>query len=144
MARCHTGGEVHKAGWIVGTFLVMYAIATVVGFSTYFLFSPLIMWAAVFTLVPIISALLIYGYLLKLHISRKASLRESLILTGMWILLSFSLDAITYVLIVPHFRHSAPNWTFFSDQSPWIWMSDLVLLFSALAAQQTYARKFNA
>lgn len=131
----------YKVGRIVGTFLVMYAIATFVGFSTYFLFSPLVMWGAVFTVMPIISALLIYGYLLNLNVSRKASLSESLVLTGIWILLSFSFDAITYIVIVPRFRHSAPNWTFFSDQSPWIWMSYLVLFFSALAAQQSQVLK---
>jgi hypothetical protein len=82
--------------------------------------------------------------------SRNEGKRKSLteVFGWMWllprILLSFSLDAITYVLIVPHFRHSPPNWTFFSDQSPWIWMSYLVLLLSALAAQQTYARRINA
>jgi hypothetical protein len=135
---------VHKGIWIVGTFFVMYGIATLVGFGAYFLFSPLIMWVAVFTLMPIISALLVYGYLLKQKLSPRASFRESLLLAGVWMLLSFSLDAITYIVVVPCLRHSAPNWCFFHDQSPWIWISYLVLLFSALVAQRAYVRRNNA
>ncbi len=102
------------------------------------------MWVAVFTFMPIISALLVYGYLLKQKISPRASFRESLLLAGVWMLLSFSLDAITYIVVVPYLRHSAPNWCFFHDQSPWIWISYLVLLFSALVAQRVYVRRNNA
>ena len=132
-----------KAGWIVGTFLAMYLIATLVGFGMYSWFSPLMMWVAVFTLMPAVSALLVYGYLRKLSFSNETSLHESFVLSGVWIILSFCLDAATYVLIVPHFSHSNPNWTFFRDQSPWIWLSYIVLIFSAVAAQRLYRRTFN-
>lgn len=133
-----------KAGWIVGMFFVMYTIATLVGFATYVWFSLLVMWVAVFTFMPAVSALLIYGYLRKFQFSSQTSLYESMILTGMWMLLSFCLDAATYVLIVPHLSHSKPNWTFFRDQSPWIWLSYLVLILSALAAQRLYRRRVHA
>jgi hypothetical protein len=122
----------------------MYVIATLVGFGTYLWFSPFVMWVAVFTLMPAVSAVLIYGYLRRFSFSREASLHESLVLTGVWMLLSFCLDAVTYVLIVPHLSHSRPNWTFFRDQSPWIWLSYLVLILSALAAQRLYRRNTNA
>ena len=133
-----------KVGWITGTFIAMYVIATCVGFATYFWWSPFAMWVAVFTLMPAVSALLIYGYLRKLSFSAEASLYESLLLTGAWIVLSFCLDAVTYVLIIPHLSHSNPNWTFFRDQSPWIWFSYLVLIFSAVAAQRLYRRNLAA
>lgn len=62
-----------KAGWIVVTFAAMYLIATIVGFATYLLISPRAMWISVFTLMPIASAALIYGYLCKMQFSRDQS-----------------------------------------------------------------------
>jgi hypothetical protein len=133
-----------KMGWIVGTFLAMYTIATILGFATYLLLSPLAMWISVFTLMPVISALLIYAYLRKMKVSKGTSLRESLAITLVWIVLSFGLDAVVYIVIIPFLSHVAPNWTFFQDQSPWIWLSYVVLLLSGLAARQAYGRKANA
>ncbi len=133
-----------KAIWIVGTFLVMYSIATLAGFGTYRWLSPVMMWVVVFTFMPVVSAFLIYRYLQRFAFSSHTSLYESLLFTGVWMVLSFCLDAATYVLLVPHFTHSRPNLTFFRDQSPWIWLSYLVLIFSALAAQQLYRRRANA
>ena len=135
---------VRKVGWIVGTFLVMYTIATLVGFGTYLWFSPFVMWVVVFTLMPAVCAFLIYGYLRKFSFSSASCLHESLVLSGAWMFLSFCLDAATYVLIVPYLNHSKPNWTFFRDQSPWIWLSYLVLVLSAFAAQLVYRRNVNA
>ena len=129
-----------KLAWIVGNFLIMYSVATLVGFGTYLLFSPFVMWVAVFTLMPAVSAFLIYGYLRRFKFSVQASLHESLLLTGVWMLLSFCLDAATYVFIIPHLTHSSPNWTFFRDQSPWIWLSYLVLILSALVARRLYQK----
>ena len=131
-------------GWIVGTFLAMYLIATILGFATYLLLSPLAMWISVFTVMPALSALLIYVYLRRMKVSQGASLRESLVVTAAWIVLSFGLDAVVYIVIIPFLSHVAPNWTFFRDQSPWIGLSYVVLLFSGLAAHQAYGRKANA
>ena len=133
-----------RAGWMMGSFLAMYAVATVLGFATYLLASPRVMWICVFTLMPLFSALLLYGYLTRMKISRGTSLRECLLVAGVWIVLSFALDAVTYILVVPRLRHAAPNWAFFQDQSPWIWVSYLVLLLSAFAAQRVYVRKADA
>src|SRR5258708_469916 len=76
-------------GWIVGTFLAMYLIATILGFATYLLLSPLAMWISVFTVMPFLSTLLIYVYLRRMKFSRGASLRESLVVPAAWIVLPF-------------------------------------------------------
>jgi hypothetical protein len=91
---------------------------------------------SVFTVMPVLSALLIYVYLRRMKFSQGASLRESLVVTAAWIVLSFGLDAVVYIVIIPFLSHVAPNWTFFRDQSPWNWLSYVVLLFSGLAAHQ--------
>jgi hypothetical protein len=135
---------VARTGWIVGTFLAMYLIATILGFVTYLLLSPLAMWISVFTVMPVLSALLIYVYFRRIKFSQGASLRESLVVTAAWIVLSFGLDAVVYIVIIPFLSHVAPNWTFFRDQSRWIWLSYVVLLFSGLAVHQAYGRKANA
>lgn len=133
-----------RVGWMIGTFLAMYLVATIMGFATYLLLTPLVMWISVFTIMPVVSALLIYMYLRKLKISQEASLRESLSVAETWILLSFGMDSVVYIAVIPFFSHVAPNWTFFRDQSPWIWLSYIVLLLSAFAARNLYRRSANA
>jgi|SRR5450631_248939 len=133
-----------KVSWIVGTFAVMYIVATIVGFATYLLISVTAMWISVFTLMPGVSAVLMYGYLRKMRFDRKASLGESWRLLLIWIGLSFSLDALTYILIIPSVNHTAPHWTFFRDQSPWIWLSYAVLLISMYADRWAYLRSLDA
>lgn len=129
---------------IVATFAVMYLIATVVGFATYLLISPVAMWISVFTLMPVVSALLIYWYLMKMRTSRQASLIETFYLVLAWIGLSFGLDTVTYIFIIPALGHTARNWTFFRDQSPWIWLSYAVLLASAYAGHILHLRRLSA
>ena len=103
--------------------------------------NPVAMWICVFTLMPIVSALLMYWYLVKMRISRQASLTEVLILVLAWIALSFGLDAAAYIFIIPTLSHAAPNWTFFRDQSPWIWLSYAVVLVSTYIAHRLHLRK---
>ncbi|WP_353068281.1 hypothetical protein RBB75_12610 [Tunturibacter empetritectus] len=129
--------------WMVGTFAAMYLIATIVGFATYFLLSVRAMWICVFTLMPIVSAGLIYAYLQRLKVSRDATFREASILVAVWIVLSFSLDAITYIVVIPMTSHRALNWTFFLDQSPWIWLSYAVLSLSAYAGRGAYLMRLD-
>jgi hypothetical protein len=133
-----------KGFWIVATFAAMYLIATIVGFATYLLISPAAMWICIFTLMPVVSALLMYWYLVKMRISRQASLKETFYLVLAWIGLSFGLDAATYIFIIPAVNHIDPNWTFFQDQSPWIWLSYAVLLVSAYVGRALHLRRLNA
>ena len=133
-----------KIGWIISFFAAMYLIATALGFTMYLLLSPNAMWVSVFTLMPIISAELIYVYLKKMNFNRESTLRESFRLSVIWIALSFGFDALTYIVIVPEVGHTAANWTFFRDQSPWIWLSYLVLLASAWAGRWVYLRRLDA
>ena len=133
-----------RVRWMVGTFLMMYGIGTVVGFASYRLLSPFAMWVCVFTLMPVVSAFLIYAYLQRMRVGRASSLRESLGVTAVWMVLSFGLDAVTYIVVVPAATHGPPNWTFFHDQSPWIWLSYLILLLSALAAHRAHVTHHRA
>jgi hypothetical protein len=133
-----------KCVWIVGTFAIMYLIATIIGFATYLLINPAAMWISVFTLMPIVNALLMYWYLVRMRISRQASLTEVLYLVLAWIALSFGLDAATYIFIIPALNHTASNWAFFRDQSPWIWLSYAVLLVSAYIGHRLNLRRLNA
>lgn len=133
-----------KLFWIVGSFAAMYLIATVIGFATYLLISPVAMWISVFTFMPVVSAWLIYKYLHKMKFAPKASLAECAQLLLVWIGLSFGLDALTYILIVPSIGHTPQNWTFFQDQSPWIWLSYAVLLLSGYLGRWAYLKSLNA
>jgi hypothetical protein len=69
------------------------------------------------------------------------TLRELLVLIVIWIALSFSFDAITYVLVAPALSHASAHWTFFVDQSPWIWLSYTVLIISGYAGRWLYLRR---
>jgi hypothetical protein len=93
---------------------------------------------------PVVSALLMYWYLVKMRISSEDSLVETCYLVLAWVLLSFCLDAVTYIFIIPKVSHAASNWTFFRDQSPWIWLSYAVLLVSAYAGHFLHVRRLTA
>jgi len=133
-----------KMWQIVGGFATMYAIATILGFAAYFLLNPTAMWVSVFTLMPAVSAWLIYRYLRKMKFTREASRAECAKLLGVWIGLSFAFDALVYIAVIPSLRHTSPNWTFFRDKSPWIWLSYAVLLVSGFVGRQAYLRSLHA
>jgi hypothetical protein len=134
---------VNRAKWNLAAFLIMYLIATCVGFATYQLLGPLAMWIAVFVVMPVIAALLICWFLTKIKCSPDRTLEEMLVLIVIWVALSFSFDAITYVLVVPALSHNSANWTFFWDQSPWIWLSYAVLIISGYAGRWLYLRRHS-
>jgi len=129
--------------WNLGAFLIMYLIATCVGFASYLQLGPVAMWICVFTIMPVIAALLTCWFLVKIKCPPDRTLREILGLVVIWIVLSFSLDAITYVLTVPSLSHASANWTFFVDQSPWIWLSYAVLFISGYTGRWLYLRQHS-
>jgi hypothetical protein len=131
----------NRMKWNLAAFLIMYLIATCLGFATYLRLGPVAMWISVFTIMPVVAALLIYWFLVRIKCSPDRSLREMLVLVVIWIALSFSFDAITYVLVVPHLNRSSANWMFFVDQSPWIWLSYIVLFISGYAGRWLYLRR---
>jgi hypothetical protein len=125
---------------IVMLFFAMYIIATAFGFTTYLLIGPLAMWISVFTVMPVVAAFLILWYLIQIRCIAKESLREAMVVVAIWIALSFALDAMTYIFIIPSIAHQPRSWRFFVDQSPWIWLSYGVLLCSGVAANRLYNR----
>ena len=60
-------------------------------------------------------------------------------LTLFWVAMSFFLDAIVFIAVIPLAFGAKANWTFFIDQSPWIWLCYAVLVpivFGGLHAYQ--------
>lgn len=108
--------------WSAATYLffVGYVIATAVGFALY-LVSPLAMWISMFTVMPVAFAYLAYRYH-KRHAVTSTPV-EIIKLSAYWIVLSFVLDALIYIAVLPIAFGAKPNWTFFMDQSPWIWLA---------------------
>jgi len=129
--------------WNLAAFSIMYLIATCVGFATYLQLGPVAMWICVFTIMPVIAALLIRWFLVKIKCPPGRALREILVLVAIWIALSFGFDAITYVLVVPGLSHVSANWTFFVDQSPWIWLSYTALIISGYTGRWLYLRQYS-
>lgn len=125
--------------WSTMFFLFGYAIATVVGFSLYYV-SVIVMWVGIFTLMPIVFVYLFYLYLRKVRCEAKKSLRETIRVVIYWAALSFLLDALVYIAIVPAVFGVPANWRFFIDQSPWIWLCYTVMLFVGLAGRWLYVR----
>lgn len=103
-------------------FLIGYVIATTVGFVTYYINIKL-MWITIFTLMPVVFGYLFYLYLKKAKCIGPEILKETNRLVILWIVLSFLFDALFYILMVPILFNQKPNWTFFIDQSPWIWLN---------------------
>ncbi len=136
--------KLKRARWMLMTFAVMYIVATVLGFGIYLLLNPTAMWVSVFTVMPVICAFLIRWYLKAINCSAQRSATATVEIVAVWIVLSFGFDALTYVWIVPKIRHSAANWLFFIDQSPWIWLSYAVLCVSGYAAHRLHVRRIEA
>jgi len=127
--------------WATTFFLGGYLIATVVGFATYFI-SEVVMWLSIFIAMPVVFCILAYSYLTKARCRAAEARAEMVRLISFWIGLSFALDAITYIGIVPMASGMNPNWHFFLDQSPWIWISYLVLIASGFAAVLAFEKRW--
>ncbi|WP_166213128.1 hypothetical protein [Cognatiluteimonas telluris] len=121
----------------LAAFGIGYAIATTVGWVTFP--RPALMWTLTFTLMPLVFASLAYWYFHGAKPSAGEATSEALRLTLLWIVLSFALDASVFVAVIPLAFGAKANWTFFVDQSPWIWLCYATLapiVFGGLYAYQ--------
>ena len=119
-----------------------YGIGTVVGFSTYYIHIT-VMWIALFTVMPVVFGYLFYFYLRKTNCEKSRSFRETNLLVLFWIVFSFLLDALVYIAIVPLVYGYSSNWTFFIDQSPWIWLNYLTIIVLGHISRLFYLRKLK-
>ena len=104
----------------ISAFGIGYAIATAVGWVTFT--KPMLMWVLTFTLMPLVFAGLAYWYFSNTSPGAGEATREATKLTLFWIILSFVMDALVFIAIIPLTFGAKANWTFFIDQSPWIWL----------------------
>jgi len=125
----------------IGTFIILYIIGTIVGFAAFLLISPLAMIISMFTVMPVICIFLIYWYLRRIAASPNHIGREVLIIIVTWMVLSFSFDALMYILIVPTIMKAPPHWQFFIEQSPWIWFCYAMLFVCGYAARWLYLKR---
>jgi hypothetical protein len=119
-----------------------YLIATIVGFSTYYIHIT-VMWIATLTLMPVIFGYLFYIYLKRIRCERSESLRQTNLLILFWIILSFLLDAAVYIIIVPIIFGHPSNWTFFIEQSPWIWFNYIAIIILGHISRLCYLRSLK-
>jgi hypothetical protein len=108
-------------------FALAYLVATAVGFLTYRL-HELVMWVSMFTLMPVLFGFFFYAYLKKSRCLKGDLKSETNRLILFWIAASFLLDALIYVAVLPVILGRRSNWTFFIDQSPWIWLNYLTIV----------------
>jgi hypothetical protein len=123
-------------------FLLAYLIATVVGFSTYHIHVA-VMWITLFTLMPVVFGYFFYSYLRMTGCERSQSFRETNLLILFWIALSFLADGLVYVVGVPVIFGSRSNWTFFLDQSPWIWLNYLTIVMLGHISRAVYVQRLT-
>jgi len=119
-----------------------YLIATIVGFSTYYIHIS-VMWIATMTLMPVIFGYLFYIYLRRIKCTRSESIKQTNYLILFWIILSFLLDAVVYTIVVPNIFGNPSNWTFFIDQSPWIWLYYLSILILGYISRFFYLKSLK-
>jgi len=108
-------------------FGLAYLIGTVVGFITFYI-NIIVMWIALFTIMPVVFGYFFFLYLKSTESDSKKAFQETNKLILLWIILSFLLDGIVYIIVIPLFFGAEPNWTFYLDQSPWIWLNYLTLV----------------
>lgn len=123
-------------------FCLAYLIGTIVGFMTFYIHISA-MWVAMFTIMPIVFGYFFYRYLKKTECKISESVKETNVLILVWILASFLLDAIVYIIIVPIIYDYKSNWTFFADQSPWIWLNYIALVIIGYFARFYFLRSMK-
>ena len=126
-------------GWATWLLALGYVVGTAAGFATFYL-GVVAMWLTILLLMPLLFAALALAWLRKLRLPAERSGRAMAGLIAYWMGVSFLLDALTYIFTLPHFMHTVPNWHFFVDQSPWIWLSYATLCASGAAAVAMYKR----
>jgi hypothetical protein len=122
-------------------FGLAYLIATILGFSTYYIINVIAMWVVMFTIMPIIFGYFFYRYLKNTAGSNSNMFQETNILIVFWIVSSFLLDGFVYIAFVPIIYGYRPNWTFFIDQSPWIWLNYCTIIILGHSSRYFYIRK---
>ena len=108
-------------------FIYAYLIATIVGFISFHI-SIIFMWIVLFTLMPLVFGYVFYLYLKKTGCKITEITKETNSLIILWIIVSFFMDGIAYIFIIPIIFGYKSNWTFFIDQTPWIWLNYLTLV----------------
>jgi hypothetical protein len=121
----------------LAAFGIGYVIATAVGWVTFT--RPVLMWVLTFTVMPLVFAGLSCWYFHSVRPRALEASREAMRLTLFWVVLSCALDALVFIAIIPLAFGAKANWTFFVDQSPWIWLCYATLVpivYSGLYAYQ--------
>jgi hypothetical protein len=119
-----------------------YLIATIVGFSTYYIHIT-VMWIATMTLMPVVFGYLFYIYLRRIKCTRSESIKQTNYLILFWIIFSFLLDALVFIIVVPIIFGNPSNWTFFLDQSPWIWLNYFAIIILGYISRFFYLRSLK-
>lgn len=122
--------------------LLGYSAATLGGVILYYRASDTVMWFFTMSVMPALYLVLAYKYFRK-NLADPAPFfdRDLFSLAAYWLLLSYFLDALVYVFLAPWSLGSSPNWTFFRDQSPWIWINYFTLAVIVVVAKWFYSRK---
>ena len=120
-------------------FIYAYLIATIVGFISYNI-SIIFMWIILFTLMPLVFGYVFYLYLKKTECKITEVTKETNSLIIFWIIVSFFTDGIAYIFIIPIIFGYKSNWTFFIDQTPWIWLNYLTLVLIGYTSRYFFIR----
>ena len=120
-------------------FIYAYLIATIVGFISYHI-STIFMWIVLFTLMPLVFGYVFYLYLKKTGCKITEITKETNSLIIFWIIVSFFMDGIAYIFIIPIIFGYKSNWTFFIDQTPWIWLNYLTLVLIGYTSRYFFIR----
>lgn len=121
------------------TFGIGYAVATAVGWFTFT--RPVLMWGLTFTLMPIVFAALAWWYFAGTRPGPHESTREAFKLALFWVAISFVMDALVFIVVIPLAFGARANWTFFIDQSPWIWLCYATLVPIVFCGRYVYRKR---
>jgi len=123
-------------------FALAYLIGTVTGFITFYI-NETLMWISMFSIMPVVFGYFFYSYLKNAPCNASILFRETNILILFWITTSFLLDGLVYIVIVPIVFGNKSNWTFFLDQSPWIWFNYCTIILLGHISRLILKRRLN-
>jgi hypothetical protein len=125
------------------SFAVLLLLDIIVGRTEYPLLGQSAMWVNLTTLVAVVGGILVYLNLrqARIDVARSVSFTVALVLS--WAGLTLVSDGLIGVVIVPSISNLPPNWGFFQQQSPWIWLYCAALPLAGLGGCWAYLKSLR-
>jgi hypothetical protein len=127
----------------IGSFAVLLLLDIIVGTTEYRFLGKSAMWMNSITLAAVVGGIQVYMILRQARIDAAGSISFTSALVLSWACMTIVSDALIGIVLVPSMHRLPPNWGFFQQQSPWIWLYCAVLPLAGLGGCLAYLKSLR-